>query len=102
MTFGDTADCQSALRGKAKGGAMRTIIMNEEANLPEYYARRAKEYERIYHKPERQEDLAKLKELLPRTFARERVLEIACGTGYWTEVLAGTASSVTATDINEE
>jgi SAM-dependent methyltransferase len=81
---------------------MKEITMNEEANLPEYYARRANEYERIYHKPERQEDLGKLKELVARTFSGEHVLEIACGTGYWTEALAQTASSVTATDINEE
>ena len=71
-------------------------------NLADYYARRAPEYERIYQKPERQTDLRALREFVAEEFAGRRVLELACGTGWWTEVLAGTARSVVATDINEE
>ena len=67
-----------------------------------YYARRAAEYERIYDKPERQADLARLREELPALFDGERVLEIACGTGYWTPLIAARAQSVTAVDYNEE
>jgi SAM-dependent methyltransferase len=73
-----------------------------ESTMTQYYARRAAEYERIYSKPERQADLARLAGLLPRTLANEHVLEIACGTGFWTQRLAQTAASVLATDINEE
>jgi SAM-dependent methyltransferase len=72
------------------------------ADLARYYAERAPEYERIYAKPERQEDLAKMREFVRKEFAGKHVLEIACGTGYWTQVLAGSAASVCATDINEE
>ncbi|HZM03289.1 MAG TPA: class I SAM-dependent methyltransferase [Candidatus Saccharimonadales bacterium] len=67
-----------------------------------YYAARAREYERIYHKPERQADLRKLQDSIEGAFAGRDVLEVACGTGYWTEILGRSAVSVVATDINEE
>lgn len=67
-----------------------------------YYARRAKEYEKTYHRPERQEDLLKIRKLLPEVFTGKKVLEIGCGTGYWTPSISQTAESVLATDINTE
>ena len=70
--------------------------------MADYYARRAAEYERIYHKPERQADLRRLRGWVERAFAGADVFELACGTGYWTEILSYTAASVVATDINEE
>lgn len=73
-----------------------------DTHLPQYYAARAREYERIYDKPERQADLARLKELIPRYFAGQDVVEIACGTGYWTQFIAPAARKVTAIDINPE
>jgi SAM-dependent methyltransferase len=77
--------------------------MSESAcSLGEYYAERAYEYDEIYRKPERQADLARLKELLPPLVAGRRVLEIAAGTGYWTQVLARAAVNITATDLNAE
>jgi demethylmenaquinone methyltransferase/2-methoxy-6-polyprenyl-1,4-benzoquinol methylase len=72
------------------------------AQLAQYYAARAAEYERIYDKPERQADLAKLRTLIPRYLADREVLEIACGTGYWTQFIAPAARSVAAIDINDE
>ncbi len=71
-------------------------------DLVEYYAKRAKEYELIYDKPERQADLLELKKLLKAAFSNEDVLELACGTGYWTQSIAETASSILATDINQQ
>lgn len=76
--------------------------MSNNASLIDYYAKRANEYERIYEKTERQNDLAKLKELFQKTCAGLDILEIACGTGYWTQAISQTAKSITATDFNEE
>ncbi|MBK7443258.1 MAG: hypothetical protein IPI65_17635 [Bacteroidetes bacterium] len=59
-----------------------------------YYKDRAEEYEKIYSKPERQEDLKSAATILQEIFADKQVLEIACGTGYWTEKIAVTATSI--------
>jgi demethylmenaquinone methyltransferase/2-methoxy-6-polyprenyl-1,4-benzoquinol methylase len=76
--------------------------MSIEASMVSYYAERACEYERIYQKPERQADLRRLRNFVQGFFAGADVFEVACGTGYWTEVVACRAASVLATDINEE
>lgn len=70
--------------------------------LAAYYAQRAAEYERIYAKPERQPDLRALEARIQEMFAGRRVLELACGTGYWTPFIASGAAQVTALDLNEE
>lgn len=70
--------------------------------LAEYYQQRAGEYDAVYSKPERQQDQAELRQLLPPLVAGCHVLEIAAGTGYWTQVIAAAAASVTATDLNPE
>lgn len=72
------------------------------AELVDYYRRRAAEYEAIYAKPERQSDLALLRNIIPERLRGARVLEIACGTGYWTELVARVAAQVVATDLAEE
>lgn len=73
--------------------------MNSDMIL--YYKDRAKEYEKIYNKPERQNDLNESKKILQQIFFDKEVLEIACGTGYWTERIATTAKEILATDIND-
>lgn len=67
-----------------------------------YYAQRAAEYERIYDKPERQADLQALKAWLPGHFEGRHVLEVACGTGYWTPHAAARSANWLATDANDE
>ena len=67
-----------------------------------YYARRAQEYDRVYTMPRWQPDLAILHERIPALCAGRRVLEVACGTGYWTERVGRTAASVEACDTNDE
>jgi demethylmenaquinone methyltransferase/2-methoxy-6-polyprenyl-1,4-benzoquinol methylase len=69
--------------------------------LVSYYSARAAGYEQIYDRPERQSDLAVLRRRLRKLVAGERVLELACGTGYWTEVMAATAASIRAIDASE-
>ena len=72
------------------------------AELEQYYADRAPEYDRIYRKPERQADLRAIENWLPTLFARKSVLEIACGTGYWSQFLAPVARSMVAIDASNE
>jgi demethylmenaquinone methyltransferase/2-methoxy-6-polyprenyl-1,4-benzoquinol methylase len=68
----------------------------------DYYKRRAAYYERVYLKPERQEDLRAIEGWLPAQFSGRRVLEIACGTGWWTPHGARLAKDWLATDLNPE
>jgi len=71
-------------------------------NLEAYYTRRANEYEDIYKRPERQNNLRSLESILRSLFRDRHVLEIACGTGYWTQYIAKSASTIVATDISKE
>lgn len=71
-------------------------------DMAAYYGRRAKEYERVYAKPERRDDLIRLRASVGMAFKGHEVLEVACGTGYWTEVIAPVASSVLACDVSPE
>lgn len=70
--------------------------------MRDYYASRAPEYDRVYLKPERQADLDAIRQWLPPLFAGKSVLEVACGTGYWTRYLAPVASGVLAVDASPE
>ena len=73
-----------------------------KTDMAAYYAARASHYEEIYDKPERKAELALLHEKVRAALHGHDVLEIACGTGYWTAQFASEAASVLATDINPE
>jgi len=77
-------------------------MFQSDTSLKSYYAKRAREYDRVYDKPERQAALAQLRQWLPPIFAGSRAIEVACGTGYWTQFLAPVASSVMAVDTSPE
>lgn len=68
----------------------------------QYYEKRQSEYESIYAKPERQKDLIWLETQLAGLVAGYNVLELACGTGYWTRRISSSAISVHATDASSQ
>lgn len=70
------------------------------SELRDYYDARAVEYDRVYAKPERQPDLRRIERWLPGVFAGRTVLEVACGTGYWTQFIAPSAARVTGLDAS--
>lgn len=74
------------------------------SDLVEYYRERAEEYDEIYEwrDPHRQEEQLLLGETIKESLEGRRVLEVACGTGYWTRILSQTAESIMATDLGQE
>lgn len=76
--------------------------MGIEQDMAAYYAQRAAIYERVYFKPERQADLRAMEAWLPAQFSGRRVLEVACGTGWWTLHGARNAKAWLATDLSPE
>ncbi len=67
-----------------------------------FYAKSASNHDRVYDKPERQHDLAEMRRHVAEALRGHVVLELACGTGYWTNIIAASADSVVATDVNPE
>jgi ubiquinone/menaquinone biosynthesis C-methylase UbiE len=74
----------------------------DERPMQDYYAARAAEYDRIYLKPERQADLRRIESWLRESLAGGSVLEVACGTGYWTRLYAPGCSRVVGLDSSPE
>lgn len=64
----------------------------------QYYAAVAATYDLQYERPEVEEDLEELHEALSELLRGHKVLELACGSGYWTEVISDVADSVRAID----
>jgi ubiquinone/menaquinone biosynthesis C-methylase UbiE len=74
--------------------------MNDKETA-DYYQKRAAEYEKIYYRevPERRKEIDDEADRLRQLVRGKRVLELACGTGYWTAVMSETASAITAVDL---
>ena len=60
-----------------------------DLNLKEYYSKRAKEYDAVYRRniPVRIKEQEYIRKEIARLFKDKYVLELACGTGYWTKYL---------------
>jgi ubiquinone/menaquinone biosynthesis C-methylase UbiE len=68
-----------------------------------YYGRRSLVYDQSmgYNRPETVDRLAPVIDLLQSLMREKRVLEIACGPCFWTNMISETAASILATDFNE-
>lgn len=73
-------------------------MTHASAEMHAYYAARAPHYDSVYLKPERREDIAFLASHIPLRLKDRNVLEVACGTGYWTQYIAPAARRLVATD----
>jgi SAM-dependent methyltransferase len=67
-----------------------------------YYASSTQAADAALSRAERANDLSKVRERIAQLVRGQTVLELACGTGYWTEVIAANADKVLATDILDE
>jgi demethylmenaquinone methyltransferase/2-methoxy-6-polyprenyl-1,4-benzoquinol methylase len=76
--------------------------MVQKPGFPDYYSARAREYDRVYGKPERQADLRSIEQWMVTKFSGRRVLEVACGTGHWTQLIAPAALCIVALDAAPE
>jgi SAM-dependent methyltransferase len=79
-----------------------TVQTHDDAVLRRYYDQRAPEYEEIYTPRDSAHgrELGELSRALRETLRDRRVLEVACGTGYWTAAAARVAREVVATDAS--
>jgi len=69
-----------------------------------YYSKRAKEYEKVYNRPNRMrlQEQELIAEYIKKSFKNRYVLELACGTGYWTKYLLKSAYKIVAVDASSE
>ena len=56
----------------------------------------------LWPNPVRQPDLVAIRQWLPPKFSGVSVIEVACGTGYWTQLISSFAVNVLAIDAATE
>lgn len=76
-----------------------------KTNIKTYYKDRAPIYDSSMYfrnEPGRIDDVKRIGALLKKLFKQREIIEVACGTGYWTGLLSGVAKKIKATDAVEE
>lgn len=81
---------------------MRKKTTDDHHILIEYFSKKAPEYETVYNfsNPVRLQEQGIIKEYIKKSFSNRYVLELACGTGYWTKYLLSVAQKIVATDAS--
>ncbi len=79
-------------------------MAEHDKKMSEYYNSRAPEYEQIYYRdvPDRRREIDIEAARLEGLATDKTVIDLACGSGYWTEILARKAKSVLAVDASQE
>jgi ubiquinone/menaquinone biosynthesis C-methylase UbiE len=79
-------------------------MVYDEEPLRRYYDEQANVYDDMYRRNDRawRKELETLANAMTKTLSRRKVLEVACGTGFWTEIVAKVAKHVVAVDISEK
>ena len=79
-------------------------MVRYDRTLRGYYDKRAQEHEKVYTKrdPVWRKELEVIAAAMTEALRGRRVLEIACGTGFWTEIVGRVANHVIAIDVSEE
>jgi len=72
-------------------------------DMAKYYKDRAKEYEQVYEwrDPHRQQEQDLMGAEMVNFLSGIDVIDIGCGTGYWTQRISETANSIVGIDINQ-
>jgi SAM-dependent methyltransferase len=72
--------------------------------MERYYAERATWYDASMHYDEPQvlERMAPIVETVRKFADGQDILEVACGPGFWTQIMSATARSIVAVDLNNE
>ncbi len=77
---------------------------NDLEKQNEYYSKRASEYEQIYFRDnkERRKEIDNEVVRLKSLAQDKSIIELACGTGYWTTRVSETASQIIASDYSND
>jgi len=80
----------------------QTSAADSLRTISEYYDRTAAGHDAIYEIPENRRALALLMYQTLQLFSGRKVVDLGCGTGYWTRQVASVAKSVTGIELSGE